>query len=234
MQKEQKKYSFFILFITSINTLIFIISNLIEIKVINIHGFTFTMGTFTFPVVYIASDIIQEFCGYQLSRKSSYLNAIFQLFVVFLFYLTIHLPPDPESLWVQSSLENVLGCVPGIVIASIICMLSGDFINDIVFLKIKNKQKKDWSKKNYLIRAYISSVLGRIGDTIPFCWIAFVFLPYLAQTFGWFWLTSMTPISTKLAIKFSLTAFFINNIYELLLSPISIWLISIIRKMKIL
>ncbi|MEY4114287.1 MAG: hypothetical protein RLZ76_980, partial [Bacteroidota bacterium] len=67
-------------------------------------GFTLTVGVLIWPVVFIMTDLINEYYGVKGVRFLSILTSIIIIFAFLVFYGAIHLAPD--NYWIGSQKEN--------------------------------------------------------------------------------------------------------------------------------
>lgn len=141
-------------------------------------GFTLSAGTLTWPIVFIMTDIINEYYGFRGVRFLSILTAAIIGFAFLVFYAAIHLAPD--NYWIGSQKENgvpdmqagyaqVLGQGMSIIFASLTAFLIGQMADASVFKKIKiiTGEKGIW------MRATLSTLISQLIDT--FC-VAYIYL----------------------------------------------------------
>ena len=199
--KKNKKISILLLILIIVYTVCFLISNIITIKQISLpFGITMTSAVILFPIVYILSDVFSEVYGYRWSRNTRYIAFACNLFMVLIFTLVIVLP-SANTFTNQEALVQILGSTPRVLFASLLAYLAGDFINDIVFAKMKEKHK---DTKGFGIRAILSSLLGEMVDSAIF--LPIVFLGTL-------------PINT--IIIMALTQVLLKVSYEIIILPIT-------------
>lgn len=145
-----------------------LISNILANRMIQVGRWALDAGSLTFPITYIISDILSEVYGYKWSRRVAWMSAgINLIFASFIFIATSIPSPEwfdaaPFSLALRSSFR--------IVIASVVSYVVGDWVNDIIFAKMK---KHNPSGKKFKLRAILSSVGGSLVDTTSFIIIAF-------------------------------------------------------------
>jgi uncharacterized integral membrane protein (TIGR00697 family) len=169
---KTKKISNLQLFLTVFFVGCLLISNVITSKQVQLpFGITMTGAVFIFPITYILSDIFSEVYGYKWSRMTCYLGFLMNLFMIGIFQILI-ITPAPDYWTHQEAFKTVLGSTPRIFVASILAMLFGDFINDKVFKKFKDKHPND--HKNFGFRAILSSLCGELADSLIFMPIAFI------------------------------------------------------------
>lgn len=134
-------------------------------------GFTLSVGVLPWPIVFIMTDIINEYYGYRGVRFLSVLTACLIAFSFLVFYLAIHTAPD--SFWLSSQQENnvpsmqdayrqILGQGMNIIIASLTAFLVGQLADATVFRRIKaiTGEKRIW------MRATLSTLVSQLIDTI--------------------------------------------------------------------
>jgi len=168
---KSEKYSYVQLLLTVIYTSCLLISNIITSKQIQFPlGITMTGAIFIFPITYILSDLFSEVYGYHWSRTTCYISFAMNLLMVGAFELTIA-TPAPSYWQNQAAFETVLGNSPRILIASLVGFMAGDFVNDVVFQRMKERHK--YELKGFGWRAIMSSLFGELADSIIFLPLAF-------------------------------------------------------------
>ena len=158
--------------LTTLFVVSLLISNVITAKQVLLpFGITMTGAVFIFPITYILSDLFSEVYGYKWSRRTCYLAFAMNLFMVTVFALVIK-TPAPDYWQNQEAFATVLGNTPRILFASLLAFLVGDFINDRVFKKFKDKHPND--HKGFSFRAILSSFCGELADSLIFLPLAFL------------------------------------------------------------
>lgn len=149
-----------------------VISNIVVAKQFVLFGsITMTCAMIVFPITYILSDVFSEVYGYKWSRFSCYLAFAANVIMVLTFELSIALPA-PDFWTNQEAFETILGNSPRILFASVLAFVCGDFVNDKIFAKMK--QKHEGEMKGFKARAMLSSVCGQLADSAIFMPIAFI------------------------------------------------------------
>lgn len=169
--KEIKKVSLVQMILTTLYIVCFIVSNILAAKqYIFIGDIALNCGTITFPITYILSDIFSEVYGYKWSRISWFSAFIFGLFAVMCIEISI-LMPHPDFWTNQEAFATVLGSTPRTLFASMLAFGVGDFLNDKVFKKMKEKHTEEL--KGFGWRAILSSLVGETADSLIFFPLAF-------------------------------------------------------------
>lgn len=157
------------LYITTFYVAILLISNVIASRQILLFGnVELTGAVFVFPFCYILSDCISEIFGYKWSRKTAWMAFGANIFMAVAFYLICMLPAPVWFSDVQA-FSTVLQAVPRITAASLIAFMLGDWLNDVIFQKMKGNK----GDKGYALRAIISSFFGELVDSSVFLLIGF-------------------------------------------------------------
>ena len=149
-----------------------LISNVITSKQIQFpFGITMTGAIVIFPITYILSDVFSEVYGYKWSRVTCYFAFSMNLLMVLVFSLVIA-TPAPSYWQNQEAFATVLGSTPRVMGASLLAYVVGDFVNDRVFRKMKEKHIDEL--KGFGWRAIISSLVGELCDSLVFVPLAFL------------------------------------------------------------
>lgn len=170
--KKKRKISELQLVLTVLFVVSLLVSNVITSKQVLLpFGITMTGAVFIFPITYILSDLFSEVYGYRWSRITCYLAFAMNLFMVLIFSAVIA-TPAPDYWLNQEAFQTVLGNTPRVLVASLLAFVLGDFVNDRVFRKMKEKYPN--SIKGFGWRAILSSVCGELVDSLVFLPIAFI------------------------------------------------------------
>lgn len=133
-----------------------------------IGGWPFGAGILFFPIGYVIGDVLTEVYGYACARRCIWAGFAALLFMAFMAWVVVALPPDPK--WGgQAAYEQVFGQVPRIVFASIAAFWAGEFVNSFVLARMKL-----WTQGRYLwTRTIGSTVAGQGVDSMIFYPLAF-------------------------------------------------------------
>lgn len=184
----------------------------------NSYSFNLTCGVLLWPVVFVMTDIINEYYGMKGVKFLSWLAIGLIAFGFLMVVGAIHTAPN--TWWITSKKEagiedmgaaynSVFGQGLGIIIASITAFLIGQLVDVFVFHKIKKAtgEKKIW------LRATGSTLVSQLVDSFVVLMIAFYFYPKWVQGQGQPW-----PFDQVLAICI------VNYIYKfsmaILLTPV--------------
>lgn len=183
--------------------------------------FNMTAGILLWPVVFIMTDIINEYFGKRGVRFLSYLTAGLIAYCFLMIYLAIELVP--AGWWVESMAQNqgisnidhafsvIFGQGMWIIAGSLTAFLVGQFIDATIFEWFK---KRTGSKKLWL-RATGSTLVSQLVDTYIVLFIAF----YIGQGF---------PIQQVIAI--GLVGYIYKFLIAVILTPSLYLLHAVIDK----
>lgn len=145
-----------------------IVSNLMEIKTIDLGPLTITAGVIVFPISYIINDCIVEVYGFGRARFVIWLGFAMNLAVSLLLQLGVWLPGS-ASWQGQEAMELIFGAVPRIFTASFIAFLCGSMVNALVMSRMKERH----GRRRFSLRAIVSTLWGEGTDSLIFFPIAF-------------------------------------------------------------
>ncbi|MFM9988605.1 queuosine precursor transporter [Flavobacterium sp.] len=177
-----------------------VVAELIGGKLIQIGPFVMSIGILPWPIVFITTDLINEYFGEKGVRRLSIITAclIAYSFVVLLFAIAIPAAKgiSPVS---DNQFQAVFGQSMWIIVGSVIAFLVSQLIDVTVFWYFKNKtgDKKIW------LRTTGSTVISQLFDSFIVLGIAF-WLPGKIN-FTTFITSALTGYTFKLIIAIALT-----------------------------
>lgn len=179
-----------------------LISNIITSKQMVLpFDITMTCAVIIFPITYILSDVFSEVYGYKWSRITCYMGFAMNLLMVGAFEISI--ATKAPAYWEnQEAYQTVLGNTPRVLVASLVAFIVGDFVNDKVFQKMKEKHGD--SHDGFGARAILSSVCGELTDSLIFIPAAFIG----EMPFGTLAIMLITQVSLK-------------TLYEIIILPVT-------------
>ena len=144
-------------------------------------SFHLTAGVLLWPVVFIMTDIINEYYGPKGVRFLSFLAAGLIMFAFVVVLGAIHLVPS-EFFSLGSSVPNANAAFRGvfgqglwIIVGSLVAFLIGQLLDVAVFHRIK----KLTGEKRIWLRATGSTLISQLIDSFVVLFIAFYFGPML-------------------------------------------------------
>ena len=194
---EQKKNKLFVvlagIFLTNaiiaelIGVKIFSGENTLGLQPANLHILGFTMdfnltaGAVIWPVVFITSDLINEYFGKPGVKRISYLAAVFIAYSFLIIFLSMNLPP--AQWWLDANnkdsagnffdmnfaFNKILGQGQRIIVASLAAFLLGQLVDVFVFQKLR----KITGSKMLWLRATGSTLVSQFIDSFVVLYLAF-------------------------------------------------------------
>jgi queuosine precursor transporter len=135
-----------------------------------LFGTHLSVAVFSFPIVFIMTDVIGEVYGKKMANNFVIAGIISIL--VFLFYSFISgiSPWAPNSLWAKDSFDTIFGLSARFSIASIAAFIIAEYqdVLSFFFLKAKIGDKMFWLRSN------LSNIWSQFFDSAVFILIAFV------------------------------------------------------------
>jgi uncharacterized integral membrane protein (TIGR00697 family) len=198
MFKTKKEIVFVILagiFITNA-----VVAELIGGKLIQIGPFVMSIGILPWPVVFLTTDLINEYFGEKGVRKLSIITACLIAYAFIILLLAISIPSAKGISPVNDEqFQAVFGQSMWIIVGSIVAFMVSQLIDVTVFWYFKNKtgDQKIW------LRTTGSTVISQLFDSFIVLGIAF-WLPGKIN-FETFLSSAITGYTFKLSIAVLLT-----------------------------
>ena len=194
---------FAVLFVTTL-----LVSNIVSVKIVSVGWLTFDAGTVLFPLAYIVGDIITEVYGYRRMRRLIY-SGVAALMLMTLTFWVVQLLPADSSWTGQAAFESTLGVVWRLAIGSVTALFVGEIMNAYVMgrMKVASRGRGLWR------RMVSSSLAGNALDTVIFSTIAFAGTMPMTS----FWQLIVTVFLIKMAV-------------EIMVSPLTMHLITRVKK----
>jgi uncharacterized integral membrane protein (TIGR00697 family) len=172
-------------------------------------SFSLSVGVIPWPVIFILTDIINEYYGFKGVRFLSLIAVVLITIEFLIFYFSIRAVPDagwmvrdllPGVTSKQAAYEQILGQGMNIIIGSITAFLLGQLLDAFVFRKIKliTGENKIW------MRATVSTLASQFVDSIVVTFVAF----YLFGTF-----------SAGTVLAWALTAYMYKFVVAIVMTP---------------
>ena len=148
-------------------TTIFILSNIVSTKGVQVGPLVTDGAFFLFPAAYVIGDVISECYGFRSARRAVWTGFLAMIIAVSTFYVAILLPAASfyEG---QAAFAATLGLVPRIVVASLSGYAAGQLLNAWLLTLMKDRL----GERGLWKRLLGSTVVGEFGDTLIFCLIA--------------------------------------------------------------
>lgn len=149
-----------------------VVAELIGGKLIQIAGFTLSIGILPWPIVFLTTDLINEYFGKSGVRKLTYLTASLVSYAFIILFIGMNVPAASFSPVNDKAFTTVFDQGMWIIVGSLIAFIISQLLDVAVFHKFK-KHTGD----NYIwLRATGSTVISQLIDTFIVAGIAF-YLP---------------------------------------------------------
>ncbi|MBK6550748.1 MAG: queuosine precursor transporter [Flavobacteriales bacterium] len=142
-------------------------------------SFVLSVGVLPWPIVFILTDVINDYYGVRGVRLLTLLTTALIAFAFVVMYLAIHMPPD-QGWWItssatqgvpnmQSAFTSIFGQGMNIIVGSLTAFLIGQLVDAFVFRSIKRAtgDKRIW------LRATGSTLLSQLIDSVVVTYVAF-------------------------------------------------------------
>jgi uncharacterized integral membrane protein (TIGR00697 family) len=208
-QRRQWLFVFLVgLFVTNAITAELISNKLIEIPLSFSFGdwkmgpFVTIVGVIPWPVVFILTDLLNEFYGEKAVRRVSWITAILIAYCFIIVSIALSLPAKDipgSNLANDADFSKVFGQAQMVIVGSIAAFLVSQLLDASLFHWIKRKT----GNRFIWLRSTGSTAISQLVDTFIVLYIGFV-LPG-SLSFSAFWEIAPTNYFLKLLIAISLT-----------------------------
>jgi queuosine precursor transporter len=181
----------------------------------NLHILGFTMdfnltaGVLIWPVVFITTDLINEYFGKPGVKRISYLTVMLIAYAFVIIFVSIHLTPagwwgdlqqeDGSTYKMDEAYSRILGQGLRIIIGSITAFLIGQLVDVFIFQKLRSVT----GGKRLWLRATGSTLVSQLVDSYVVLFIAFY------KTFD-----------TDLIVAIGITNYIYKFLVAILLTPV--------------
>lgn len=176
-----------------------IVAELIGGKLIQIGPFLMSIGIIPWPVVFLTTDILNEYYGKKVVRRLSLITAGLIAYAFVVLFFTLHVNAAPVSPVTNEQFTAVFGQSMWIIVGSIIAFLLAQFIDVSIFWMLREKT----GGKMIWLRTTGSTIISQLVDTFVVLGIAF-WLPGKISTSD-FLNAGVTNYTFKLIIAILLT-----------------------------
>lgn len=167
MQLTKKQIVFILLggiFITNA-----IVAELIGGKLIEIGPFILSVGILPWPIVFVATDLINEYFGKEGVKKLTYLTTGLIFYTFLILFMALVIPASGVSAVSDAAFKEVFGQGMWIIIASIIAFVCSQLLDASLFHLFKKKT----GDRMIWLRSTGSTVISQLFDSFIVSGIAF-------------------------------------------------------------
>lgn len=178
-----------------------VVAELIGGKIIQLGPFIMSIGIIPWPVVFLTTDLINEYYGKNGVKKLTFITASLIAYAFIVLFFSMNIPAAKGvSAVTDEQFQAVFGQSMWIIFASIVAFLVSQFVDVFVFWLLRNRT----GGKMIWLRSTGSTVVSQLIDTFIVLGIAF-------------WLTG--KMSTTEYINAALTGYTFKLIIAIVLTP---------------
>lgn len=179
-----------------------IVAELIGGKLIQMGPYVMSIGILPWPIVFITTDLINEYFGEKGVKKLSLITASLIAYCFVLLYFALKIPAvKGANLVSDAQFNGVFGQSMWIIVGSITAFMVSQLIDVTIFHFFKNKT----GNKMIWLRSTGSTVISQLFDSFIVLGIAF-------------WMTG--KMSTEMYIASAFTGYFVKLIIAVCLTPL--------------
>jgi queuosine precursor transporter len=168
-------------------------------KLIQVAGFVMSIGVIPWPVVFVTSDLVNEYFGREGVKRLTMLTAALIAYAFVVIFLTMQVPAAAVSPVQDAAFISVLGQSMWIIVGSLAAFLVSQMVDVVVFWAFRKRT----GHKFLWLRATGSTAVSQLIDTFVVMGIGF-WLPGKLTTTQYL-NVSMTNYVYKFAIALGTT-----------------------------
>lgn len=176
-----------------------IVAELIGGKLIDVGPAVMSIGILPWPIVFITTDLINEYFGEKGVKKLSLITAGLIAYTFFVLFFAMKIPSTGISSVTTEQFSAVFGQSQLIIVGSIAAFLASQLIDVTIFHFVKNKT----GNKMIWLRSTGSTVISQFFDSFIVLGIAF-YLPGIMD-FKTYVVSGLTGYTVKLIIAVLMT-----------------------------
>ncbi|RAR71741.1 queuosine precursor transporter [Flavobacterium aciduliphilum] len=179
-----------------------VVAELIGGKLINVFGVPMSVGILPWPIVFVSTDLINEYFGEKGVRKLSLITASLITYTFVLLFIAMRIPAmKGDKLVTDAQFNGVFGQSMWIIVGSITAFLVSQLIDVTIFHFVKNKT----GGKMIWLRSTGSTVISQLFDSFIVLGIAF-------------WMTG--KMTTEVFLASAVTGYLVKMSIAILLTPL--------------
>jgi queuosine precursor transporter len=146
-----------------------LLGELIGGKLIQVRGWVMSIGVIPWPVVFVVTDLINEYYGPRAVRRLTLLAVGLILYSFLLLVICLQITAAPLSPVSDAAFRSVFGQSLWIIVGSLVAFAASQLIDVAVFVLAKSRTKTKW----LWLRALGSTLVSQLVDTFVINGIAF-------------------------------------------------------------
>lgn len=179
-----------------------VVAELIGGKLITVFGVPMSIGILPWPIVFVTTDLINDYFGEKGVRKLSLITASLIAYTFVILFIAMRIPAmHGDKLVTDDQFNGVFGQSMWIIVGSITAFLVSQLIDVSIFHFVKNKT----GGKMIWLRSTGSTLISQLFDSFIVLGIAF-------------WMTG--KMTTAVFIASALTGYLVKMIIAIVLTPL--------------
>ena len=179
-----------------------VVAELIGGKLIHVGSAVMSIGILPWPIVFVTTDLINEYFGEKGVRKLSLITASLIAYTFIILFLAMKIPAvEGAHLVTDAQFKGVFGQSMWIIVGSITAFMVSQLIDVTIFHFVKNRT----GNKMIWLRSTGSTVISQLFDSFIVLGIAF-------------WMTG--KMTTEVFVVSAFTGYFVKLIIAILLTPL--------------
>jgi uncharacterized integral membrane protein (TIGR00697 family) len=179
-----------------------VVAELIGGKLITVFGVPMSVGILPWPIVFVTTDLINDYFGEKGVRKLSLITASLIAYTFVILFIAMRIPAmHGDKLVTDEQFNGVFGQSMWIIVGSITAFMVSQLIDVSIFHFVKNKT----GGKMIWLRSTGSTVISQLFDSFIVLGIAF-------------WMTG--KMTTEVFFASALTGYFVKMIIAIVLTPL--------------
>lgn len=134
-----------------------------------LFGSHLSVGVFSFPVVFLMTDVIGEIYGKRVAKLFVLAGFIATALFILYSFLSLAVPWSADGEWARQGYNQIFGISIRIAIASLTAFLIAEYQDVISFFFFREKL----GTKHFWLRSNLSNLWSQLLDTVIFMTIAF-------------------------------------------------------------
>jgi uncharacterized integral membrane protein (TIGR00697 family) len=135
-----------------------------------LFGSHLSVAVFSFPIVFIMTDVIGEIYGKNMARFFVLAGFISTALFILYSFLSFVLPWSADGLWAKDAYNQIFGISLRFSIASLVAYAVGEYQDVFTFFFFRDT----WGTKYFWLRSNLSNVWSQFLDSVLFNAIAFI------------------------------------------------------------
>jgi len=179
-----------------------VVAELIGGKLIHVGSAVMSIGILPWPIVFVTTDLINEYFGEKGVRKLSLITASLIAYTFIILFLAMQIPAvKGANLVTDAQFKGVFGQSMWIIVGSITAFMVSQLIDVTIFHFVKNRT----GNKMIWLRSTGSTVISQLFDSFIVLGIAF-------------WMTG--KMTTEVFVVSAFTGYFVKLIIAILLTSL--------------